>query len=427
MRLHPTDLPRGKNQNVYNTSKIFLFGGIAFVCFTVAPLYSASFFMRSSIQSSWSTSSAFSSSNVTTAEDSEREGVDKKCDLFKGEWVPNPDQPYYTNETCSGIFDHQNCMKFGRPDTDFIKWRWKPDDCELPVFDPTQFLELARGKSLAFVGDSVGRNHMQSLMCLLSRVESPVELSNSTYDVSKRWKDQQSKQWRYNNHNFTIANFWSPLLVKETEDTRAKDTVFTMHLSEADEKWANHIEKYDYVIISAGHWFFRPSIFYEESQLVACHHCPAENVTSVDTSYGYRKAFRTALKAIYSLKNFKGVTFLRTFAPSHFENGSWYDGGNCVRRKPFMRNETHLDGSDLELYMAQLDEFKVAEEQALKRGLKFRLLDTTRAMLMRPDGHPSHYGHEPHPDWPNDCVHWCLPGPIDTWNDLLLEMLNRER
>lgn len=52
----------------------------------------------------------------------------------------------------------------------------------------------------------------------------------------------------------------------------------------------------------------------------------------------------------------------------------------------------------------------------------------TQAMLLRPDGHPSKYGH-----WPNanvvlynDCVHWCLPGPIDTWSDFLLHMLKLE-
>lgn len=94
----------------------------------------------------------------------------KKCDIFSGDWVPNPEAPYYTNTTCWAIHEHQNCMKYGRPDTEFMKWRWKPDGCELPVFDPAQFLEIVRGKSMAFVGDSVGRNHMQSLICLLSRV-----------------------------------------------------------------------------------------------------------------------------------------------------------------------------------------------------------------------------------------------------------------
>lgn len=94
----------------------------------------------------------------------------KKCDIFTGEWVPNPDAPYYTNNTCYSIQEHQNCMKFGRPDNGYLKWKWKPDGCELPIFDPREFLELVRGKSLAFVGDSIARNHMQSLVCLLSRV-----------------------------------------------------------------------------------------------------------------------------------------------------------------------------------------------------------------------------------------------------------------
>lgn len=53
---------------------------------------------------------------------------------------------------------------------EFLKWRWKPDGCELPLFDPVAFLEIVRGKSIAFVGDSLARNQMQSLICLLSKV-----------------------------------------------------------------------------------------------------------------------------------------------------------------------------------------------------------------------------------------------------------------
>lgn len=75
-----------------------------------------------------------------------------------------------------------------------------------------------------------------------------------------------------------------------------------------------------------------------------------------------------------------------------------------------------------------MEEFRRAEVEGRQRGLKYRLLDTTQAMLLRPDGHPSKYGH-----WPdenvtlyNDCVHWCLPGPIDAWSDFLLEMMKME-
>jgi len=153
-----------------------------------------------------------------------------------------------------------------------------------------------------------------------------------------------------------------------------------------------------------------------------------DNVTDLTMYYGYRKAFRTAFKAINSLEKYKGITFLRTFAPSHFEGGEWNEGGNCERTRPFRSNETKLEGQNLELYMAQVEEFRKAEKEGKKRGLRYRLLDTTGAMLLRPDGHPSRYGHRADEKVTlyNDCVHWCLPGPIDIWSDFLLEMLKRE-
>lgn len=97
--------------------------------------------------------------------------LDNKCNIFRGKWVLDPNNgPYYTNATCREISDQQNCMKFGRPDNEFLKWRWKPEGCDLALFDANRFLELVRGKSMAFVGDSVGRNQMQSLLCLLAKV-----------------------------------------------------------------------------------------------------------------------------------------------------------------------------------------------------------------------------------------------------------------
>ncbi|PQM41031.1 protein trichome birefringence-like 19 [Prunus yedoensis var. nudiflora] len=78
------------------------------------------------------------------------------------------------------------------------------------------------------------------------------------------------------------------------------------------------------------------------------------------------------------------------------------------------------------MYLTQVEELKAAEEQGLLRGLQFRLMDTTEAMLLRPDGHPNFYGHSPHRNMTlADCVHWCLPGPIDTWNEILLYMLKK--
>ncbi|CAM8893261.1 unnamed protein product [Rhodiola kirilowii] len=347
----------------------------------------------------------------------------KKCDIFSGEWVHNPKAPYYTNKTCWAIHEHQNCMKYGRPDTDFMKWKWQPDGCDLPVFNPAQFLEMVRDKSLAFVGDSVGRNQMQSLICLLSRVEYPIDESYT--------KDEHFKRWKYVTYNFTLATLWTPHLVKASEadpDGPTKTGLFNLYLDEYDENWVTQVEDFDYIILSAGHWFYRPLVFYEENKIVGCHYCLLPNVTDLTMFYGYRKAFRTAFKAINNMKKYKGITFVRTFAPAHFEGGLWNDGGKCVRTKPFRSNEMELDGGNLEFYMTQMEEFRTAEREGKRRGLKFRLLDTTLASLLRPDGHPSTYGHWKHEKVTlyNDCVHWCLPGPIDTWNDFLLEMLKME-
>ncbi|KAI3832386.1 hypothetical protein MKX03_006747, partial [Papaver bracteatum] len=74
-----------------------------------------------------------------------------KCDLFAGKWIWEPESaPYYTNTTCTEIHEHQNCMKYGKPNLDFTKWRWRPDECVLPLFDPEKFLEIVIGKSLGF-------------------------------------------------------------------------------------------------------------------------------------------------------------------------------------------------------------------------------------------------------------------------------------
>ncbi|GKD39223.1 trichome birefringence-like protein 19, partial [Tanacetum coccineum] len=317
-------------------------------------------------------------------------GGGNKCDLFSGEWVENPDGPYYTNETCWAIQEHQNCMKFGRKDRDFLKWRWKPYKCELPIFDPILFLKMMRGKSLAFVGDSVARNHMQSLLCLLSRVAYPNDVTNSS--------DQNFKRYEFPEYSFNISIFWSPYLVN-TERTNQQDITqpFKLYLDEFDKSWTSHIEKFNYVIISSGQWFFRPTMFYSNRRVIGCLYCTESNIRHRSSSFSYRRAWWTAFRAL-SLKNFKGTIFLRSFVPSHFEGGHWDKGGDCIRTKPFKSNESVMADYDLEMYNTQ------------------------------PDGHPSKYGHWPQQNvtMANDCVHWCLPGPIDAWNDFLMELINRE-
>lgn len=249
-------------------------------------------------------------------------------------------------------------------------------------------------------------------------------------DVSPT-KHLEFKRWRYATYDFTLAIFWSPYLVKVREEDIGNPPhagQFNLYLDEFDKEWTGKVAEFSHVIISAGHWFTRPMIYYENRRRVGCTFENPGNVTRLSTSYGYRKAFRTAFRALNRMKSYKGITYLRTFSPSHFEGGPWNKGGHCQRTRPFKRNETSWEGTDLDFYQRQVEEFRKAKEEGRKKGLKYRLLDTTRPMLLRPDGHPSTYGHWPHEMLTlyNDCVHWCLPGPIDTWNDFLLEIMKTD-
>lgn len=219
---------------------------------------------------------------------------------------------------------------------------------------------------------------------------------------------------------------WSPYLVKSSK-TYLHNSSFlnaeNVYLDEVDTTWTSQIKKFDFIIISAGQWFFRPFTFYENGQVIGCQKC--SNNTELDFS-GYKKAYRTALRSIINLKGFKGLTFLVTHSPNHFEDGAWNEGGGCNRTQPFTNEDkmkVHPYGIET-LHQIQMEEFMAAEKEAKEKGLHFGMIDITDAMLMRPDGHPNIYGHALDLNVSvKDCVHWCMPGPVDTWNEILLYMM----
>lgn len=54
------------------------------------------------------------------------------CALFMGTWVHDDSYPIYQSSACSIIDPEFNCQMYGRPDSDYLKYRWKPANCELP-------------------------------------------------------------------------------------------------------------------------------------------------------------------------------------------------------------------------------------------------------------------------------------------------------
>lgn len=89
------------------------------------------------------------------------------------------------------------------------------------------------------------------------------------------------------------------------------------------------------------------------------------------------------------------------------------------------------------MYEKQATGFNRAVEKVSDNlELKLKMMDITEAFGYRHDGHPGPYRNpDPNkitkrgPDGrppPQDCLHWCMPGPVDTWNDMVLELIRRD-
>lgn len=59
----------------------------------------------------------------------------KDCDIFNGRWVRDDTKPYYPSGSCPYIDRDFDCELNGRSDTQFVKWRWQPYDCDIPRYD----------------------------------------------------------------------------------------------------------------------------------------------------------------------------------------------------------------------------------------------------------------------------------------------------
>ncbi|XP_028801890.1 protein ALTERED XYLOGLUCAN 4-like, partial [Neltuma alba] len=354
------------------------------------------------------------------------------CDYFNGKWVRDGRGPLYNGTTCGIIKEGQNCISHGRPDIGYLYWRWKPTHCNLPRFEPQSFLQLLEHKHLAFVGDSLARNQLESLLCMVATVSTP----NLVYSNGE---ENKFRRWHFASHNITVSVYWSPFLVKGIEKSSGRPNN-ELFLDLVDERWARDLNQMDLIVLSIGHWFLLPAVYYEGGSVSGCHYCPGLNHTEIEFYDMLRKALRTALKNIIERRTVNsgddrdGIkVVVTTFPPAHFE-GDWDKAGACPKTEPFKEEEKELEGMDADMRKVAVKEVEAAKanyNEKFERGLRLEALDVTKLALMRPDGHPGPYMY-PFPfangakdRVQNDCVHWCLPGPIDTWNEIFLQIINK--
>nr|CAB3467608.1 unnamed protein product [Digitaria exilis] len=356
-------------------------------------------------------------------------GGSLRCDYSDGRWVWAPGHARRYNATVCDVKEEQDCLRNGRPDTGYLDWRWQPAGCHLPAFDAAAFLTAARGKHVAFVGDSMARNQGESLICLLTAAAPHRLVDQDPMNYRRRFV-----RWEFPTHNVTVSVYWAPFLANATGRCDNYDMPYTfVHLDEPGHRWASHADTMDVVVLAAGHWLINPAVYHKGGKVVGVHGNPDLNHTEIGYATPLREVYRMSLERLSSGGRSRTVV-VATLSPSHFENHRMDDPMACAKKQPYREGEKELNDMEKELRRIVVEEAEAAVERNGPNGaVRIEVLDVTKLAAMRPDGHPGPYMHRnPFANGvpeklSTDCLHFCLPGPVDTFNEILQQIVMKRR
>lgn len=333
-------------------------------------------------------------------------GLDsEECDAFDGGWVLDESYPLYDSSLCPFAERGFNCLANGRRDQRYLKWRWKPKNCDIPRFNAKETLELLRGRRVVFVGDSLSRTQWESAICMLM---TGVDDKKSVYEVNRHKITKRIRYLgvRFSTFNITIDFYRSVFLVQsgpapKSTPKRVKSVLKLDTMDDISKEWVDS----DVLVFNSGHWW-TPSKLFNMG-------CYFQIGGRLKLGMSINGAFKTALSTWKSWVESKINTsrtdvFFRTFESSHWSSRS---GQSCkVTREP-MSIVKGLDRSPVSDAIVNV---------VKNLSIPVTLLHVTPLGAFRSDAHVGTWSDNPSVP---DCSHWCLPGVPDTWNELLFSFL----
>lgn len=366
------------------------------------------------------TGSPYTSSPVGGKDDGNMTMLTEKqaCNYAKGKWVPDNNRPLYSGFGCkqwlSGMWA---CRLTQRTDFAYEKLRWQPKSCQMEEFEGSKFLRKMQDKTLAFVGDSLGRQQFQSLMCMITggKERNDVMDVGREYGLAQARADARPSGWAYRfpSTNTTILYYWSASLCDvEPIDKTNPNTDYAMHLDRPPAFLRQFLHKIDVLVLNTGHHWNRGKLNTNKWVM----YVGGVPNTNRDISMIW-KAKNVTVHSVVNwvnsqLPKYPGLkAFYRAISPRHFVGGDWNTGGSCDKTTPMSVGIEVLQ-----------DESSDESAAGAVKGTGVNLLDITALSQLRDEGHISRFSRSAKAGV-QDCLHWCLPGVPDTWNEILFAQI----
>ncbi|XP_058207329.1 protein trichome birefringence-like 33 [Rhododendron vialii] len=347
-------------------------------------------------------------------------GTPEACDVFDGRWVwDKENRPLYEESECPYIQPQLTCQEHGRPEKDYQFWRWQPHGCSLPSFNATLMLETLRGKRMMFVGDSLNRGQYVSLVCLLHGLipeEAKSMETNGSLTI-----------FRAKDYNATIEFYWAPFLLESNSDDAVIHRISDRIVRRGSiNKHGRHWKGADIVVFNTYLWWMTGIKF---KILQGSFDDEVKDIVELSTEDAYRMGMKSMLRWVRkNMDPKKTRVFFTSMSPSHHKSIEWggEPGGNCYNQTTMIQDPSYW-GSDSRKSIMQ-----VIGQVFSESSFPVTFLNITQLSNYRKDAHTSIYKKQWSPLTPEqianpvsyaDCVHWCLPGLQDTWNELLFAKL----